>query len=95
MNMHLIAWLTTLLLCSASLEVSAGDISEWDQRLLFDPPQSLMVAEARGRVTIYDGLPEATVDEAMDDQFDRIDYMMFTGMRYQTPEGEEIADDGC
>ena len=60
-----------------------------------DEPEHLLLAEAKGRVMIYDGMPIDVVDRAMDEQFDRIDHMMFTRIRHPAPEGEEVEDDGC
>jgi hypothetical protein len=42
-------------------------------------------AEAKGRVMIYDGLKNETVEEALNAQFGRIDRMMF--IRTQYPSG--------
>jgi hypothetical protein len=64
--------------------------------MLFEPPESMLLAEARGRVMIYDGLHSKTVNLAMDEQFDRIDNMMFTRIHHVEDNGEiEIEDDGC
>ena len=73
-----------------------GDIEEWQTKQLFEPPQYLLLAEAGGRVTIYDGMPIEVVDRAMEEQFDRIDNMMFTGITYTGTDGEQVVeDDGC
>lgn len=77
-----------------STNVSA-DIEDWQQQQLMDPPEYLLMAEAKGRVMIYDGLPVDVVDRAMDEQFDRIDSMMFTRVRVVTEQGEQVLDDGC
>ena len=80
----------------SSLSTSAfADDTEWQKKTLLEPPEYLLIAEAGGRVMIYDGLPIEVVDTAMDEQFDRIDHMMFTRIRHQTPEGEQVEDDGC
>ncbi len=42
---------------------------------------------------IYDGLKEKTVHLAMNQQFDRIENMMFVNTRYINQDGEEAADD--
>ena len=75
--------------------VSAEGIDAWQEKQLLAPTKTLLVAEANGRVTIYDGMPIETVERALDEQFDRIDSMMFTRIRHTTEEGEVVEDDGC
>ena len=73
-----------------------GGIDQWQNKQLFEPSSTLLLAEASGRITIYDGMPIDTIKEAMDKQFNRIDNMMFTGIRHTSPQGIElIEDDGC
>jgi hypothetical protein len=68
----------------------------WQLTQLYTPSPSLRQAEQRGRVTIYDGLTISEVDRAMDEQFERIDSMMFIRTKHPTPEGQvEVEDDGC
>ena len=56
----------------------------------------MLLAEAKGRVTIYDGQEHRVVDRALDTQFHRIENMMFVRTRETSPDGEEsIEDDGC
>ena len=46
---------------------------------------------------IYDGLESKVIDKAMDEQFDRIDHMMFTRIHHESEEGDGgyVDDDGC
>jgi hypothetical protein len=45
---------------------------------------------------IYDGLRYATVTRAMDEQFDRIENMMFVGTLIEREDGDfEVEEDGC
>ncbi len=68
----------------------------FQEKLLFEPSNSMLKAESRGRIMIYDGLDVATVDKAMDEQFDRIDNMMFTRVHHPLADGGvEVEDDGC
>ena len=63
---------------------------------LLTPSESLLNAEARGRIMIYDGLQIAMVDKAMDEQFNRIDSMMFVRIQHTKANGKvEVEDDGC
>ena len=62
-------------------------------KTLFTPSDSMLRAEARGRIMIYDGMDNETVERAMDEQFNRIDNMMFTRIHYVRDNGEEYVDD--
>ncbi len=45
---------------------------------------------------IYGGMDNETVERAMDEQFNRIDNMMFTRIHHVRDNGEEyVDDDGC
>jgi hypothetical protein len=87
-----------LLLGVALIPVPAtvGADDSFQLNALFDPGKTVLQAEARGRVMIYDGLDEADVERALDEQFERIEHMMFTRTRQITPEGTvSVEDDGC
>jgi hypothetical protein len=75
---------------------TAGAESDFQHRVLFSPTNSQLKAETRGRVMIYDGLDNAEVERAFDEQFDRIENMMFVRTRSTEPDGEfSYEDDGC
>jgi hypothetical protein len=85
-----------LLGLGASQPVVAGDaLDQYYRDILFNPSESLLRAEARGRVTIYDSLDSEVVDRALDEQFSRIENMMFVGIRHTLPDGSVEADDDC
>ena len=65
---------STLMLSMTGMAQEEGD---WQTQRLFHPKQHHLVQEQRGQVFIYDRLHDATVDQAMDQQFQRIDSMMF------------------
>ncbi len=79
-----------------SVPLAAGAEDSFQMAALFDPGESMLQAEARGRVMIYDGMDEEVVERALDEQFDRIEHMMFTRTRHTGSDGEVIIeDDGC
>ena len=69
--------------------------SAYTRNLLLNPSQSLLEAESRGRITIYDGLDDSEVDVAMDKQFGRIDNMMFVRIRRTLDDGSVDETDDC
>ncbi|MEN8109178.1 MAG: hypothetical protein ABFS22_14385 [Pseudomonadota bacterium] len=91
---------TALLLVTAP--VVAGD---WQEKLLFNPPDSQLKLEQRGRIMIYDGLTDTQIAKAMDTQYDRIESMMFVRTIVTSDEGNAmhdsetgqviVEDDGC
>ena len=80
-------------LVAAPLSVGAED--SYQERVLFSPSAEILLAEARGRVMIYDGLTNETVEKALDDQFDRIGNMMFIRTVYTQENGESEVEDDC
>ena len=81
----------------AMIDVAQAE-DDWQTQRLFHPKEHHLQQERRGQVFIYDGLREATVDQAMDKQFGRIDNMMFirTVLPPTAAGGEaEITDPEC
>jgi hypothetical protein len=100
--------MTIVLLMGALLAplARAADANQsFQYKTLFNPTPAQLKAEARGRVMIYDGLDNAVVERALDQQFGRIEHMMFTRIHQAPPKddgtppntGEEDSsdDDGC
>jgi len=77
----------------------------WQLSLLFNPGDHQYEMERRGRIFIYDGLRDTVIDQALDEQYDRIEGMMFVntvvtdddGVPMTDPETGEllVENDGC
>jgi leucyl aminopeptidase (aminopeptidase T) len=84
---------------------AAADVSKIELRRLLDPTEAELAAEAEGRIYIYDGLTDRDIQEAMNEEFERVENMMFIRTRKTNADGElkrnedtgevEVADDGC
>ena len=59
---------------------------------LFHPTANTLEAEQQGRVHTYSGLYDTDVERAMDEQFDRIDAMVFV-RTVVTANNEPVVDD--
>ena len=79
-----------LLVASSSIHADT-----YQERMLFTPSESNLQAEARGFIMIYDGLKNETIERAMNEQFNRIENMMFVRTKYVQENGEYEADDDC
>jgi hypothetical protein len=70
-------------------------IQDWQLQRLLEPTPAHLNSERQGRVYIFDGLHESTVDRALDTQFGRIQNMMFVDVRHTADDGTEYFDDDC
>jgi len=70
----------------------AVDVSEIERRRLFEPTQAELQQEAAGRIYIYDGLSDADIARAMDDEFFRVENMMFIRVRKTDKNGAPMTD---
>jgi hypothetical protein len=73
----------------------AGDDSarNWQLSLLFNPGEQQHKMESRGRVFIYDGLRDSEVERALDEQYDRVESMMFINTVITDENGEPMRDE--
>lgn len=69
-----------------------ANLEQWLLRRLNDPTAHELAHEREGNVYIYDGLTDREVEQALDEHFDRIEYMMFMGTRQTEPTGEVRTD---
>ena len=100
-----IAVLITLSLTGLSYADESVSSESWQMRRLLNPTPAELAGEKKGRVMIYDGLTDKTVDKALDENFDRIGALMFTrtvvtdeaGNPLRDPDTGEIVieEDGC
>ena len=84
---------------------AAADVSDIELRRLFEPTQAELTSEANGRIYIYDGLRDVDVQRALDEEFERVQSMMFirtiktdnSGKVTRDADTGEVAyeDDGC
>ena len=75
--------------------LAEGRSADGDYQGLHQPSSALRASESRGRITIYDQIPVAQVERALDEQFDRIDSMMFVRTQYPVADGGFETDDDC
>ena len=95
---------TTLLWCVAAHanqhESHAIPEDRYDLHRLMYPSAAELASEERGTVHIYDSLEINEVNAALDQNFERIQNMMFTRIHHLPPPGAgpdeaEVEDDGC
>ena len=76
----------------------ASPDSPYDLRRLMSPTPAEVASEGKGHIHIYDSLEMNAVNKALDENFDRIQNMMFTRIHHLPPTGSgpaEGEDDGC
>jgi hypothetical protein len=90
----------------ASLPAAAEPTAEgaWQLKLMFEPSPGQLELEQKGRVYIYTGLRDVDVERALEEQFDRVEHMMFVHTVVTRPSHDPAAgargagvvqDDGC
>ena len=83
-----------------------GDrMREWQLSLLLEPSEQQLKVERKGRVMIYDGLHSADISRVLDQQFHRLEHMMFTNTIVTDSTGKPrrdpvtgamlVEEDGC
>jgi hypothetical protein len=82
--------ITGLLLISAVC--GAADLREIELRRLFEPTGEELQEEAEGRIYIYDGLRDIDVERAMEEEYERVENMMFIREKKTDEKGETLTD---
>ena len=92
--MNTVTGLITATVAALSLYTvkSQADPAVWYRQQLFEPTDRQLEMEQQGRVMIYDGLRDTEVLRAMEEQFDRVESMMFTGTVVTDEQGEPVRD---
>ena len=75
---------------AAVAQDSDGKMRDWQLTLLFQPSENQLEVERKGRVFIYDGMRTTDVERALDEQFDRVEHMMFAGTIIADERGEAV-----
>ena len=83
-----------MMLSIFSHSILADDDSQqsWQLSLLFNPGDHQYEMERRGRVFIYDGLRDTEVERALDEQYGRVESMMFINTVMTDDEGAPLRD---
>ena len=76
----------------------AGDkrlsMEDWQVEVALSPPGYILAIEGKkDRVWILQGLRSSDIDQVMNDQFDRLEHLMFIKTRHESPNGDEWVDD--
>ena len=86
------------LMVAATFTAQAGEPglrtteTSWQMTRLFAPGAAALAQEARGTVVIYEGIRDVDVERAMDEQFERLEHMMFVGTVVTGEGGEPLRD---
>jgi hypothetical protein len=98
---------TTVLLFGALNAVvsPASAANAWQEKQLYQPSEQQLAREESGAVTILSGFTDREVVAALDQQFDRVEHMMFINTVVTDHSGEAkqdedtgkpvVEDDGC
>ena len=98
MKAHIFSFLAILILASVTGESALANPAaepayrQLETRRLFEPTESEMRNEAAGSVYIYEGMTDRAVNQAMEDEFERVEHMMFINTVRTDAEGKPLRD---
>jgi len=81
-----------VILFASTLQAAYADGKSWQMAHLFEPSPAQVEREQTQRVMIYHGMKDTDINRAMDEQFDRIETMMFTGTIVTDDTGQPLRD---
>ncbi len=92
--MNTVSRLTAITIVATSLfsAQARAELRDWYMQQLFEPSASQLSMEQNGRIMIYEGLRDADVQRALEEQFERVESMMFTGTVVTDGVGEPLVD---
>ena len=98
MKTHVLSILAILILAPVAGESASADpaaepaYQQLEMRRLFEPTESELRNEARGGVYIYEGLTDRAVNRAMEEEFERVENMMFINTIRTDAQGTPLRD---
>ena len=78
--------------CAAQGENVERPYMNWQLQRLFAPSDQQLNAEDKGFIFIYDGIKSSDIEKVMQEEFERLDNMMFTGIIITDEEGHPVID---
>ena len=79
--------LFAFLFCLIGLGVSIAYADSYQTQRLLEPQQYHIIDENKNqRVYIYSYIPEPMLDRVLDEQFDRLEHMMFVNIQHNDPQ---------
>lgn len=84
--------LVSLLGATLPAQLTHADEYSWQMKQLFKPGKARLQSENQDKILIYQGLKDIDINRAMDDQYNRIEYMMFINVIVTDSEGQPLSD---
>ncbi|HEB59218.1 MAG TPA: hypothetical protein ENJ01_08350 [Gammaproteobacteria bacterium] len=73
-------------------DIAMAETDSWQQNRLFTPSEVARAQEEAGAVIIYEGMRDVDIERAMDEQFDRVEHMMFVSTVITDEDGNPLVD---
>lgn len=72
---------------------AADDVRDIQMRRLLEPTDAELAQEREGRIYIYESLTHQDIERAMDDEFERVESMMFIRVPKTDASGDIMKDE--